>query len=147
MISDSAPHYSNGRVLVVDDEPQILAVTRAILTANGLEVVVTDSGQSALEMISASLDAGPWERFSVVLLDLIMPGGMPGFEVHEKMQALDPELCVIACSGFFEEDARSLCRSIGFMDVLQKPYALDQLVGVVRRGMVWKGAAHNLIAG
>jgi CheY-like chemotaxis protein len=53
----------------------------------------------------------------------------------ESIQQADPAITVIACSGYFQEDARDLCQAIGFADVLQKPYTLDHLVNTVRRCM------------
>ena len=135
------PH---GRILVVDDEPQMLAVAKAILNANGLEAEVCDSGEKALQVFGESLQTG--HRFSCVVLDLTMPGGLSGFEVMEQLQKLDPDLSVIACSGYFQEDARDLCQAIGFSDVLQKPYTLEHLVATVRRGLARDRATHELSA-
>ncbi len=131
--SPAPSHRAHGRILVVDDEPQMLAVAKAILNAHGMEVAVTECGNQALEMFSESLDRP--DRFSVVILDLTMPGGLSGFEVMEALHKLDSDICVIACSGYFQEDARDLCQAIGFTDVLQKPYTLEHLVATVRRGL------------
>lgn len=137
------PHRAHGRILVVDDEPQMLAVAKAILNAHGMEVVVTESGGHALQLFDDSLQGN--DRFSVVILDLTMPGGLSGFEVMEALLKLDPGICVIACSGYFQEDARDLCEAIGFTDVLKKPYTLEHLVATVRRGMARDRAAHDPI--
>lgn len=137
-------HRPHGRILVVDDEPQMLAVAKAILNAHGMEVEVTDSGETALQMVGSHLHTD--QRFSVVILDLTMPGGMSGFEVMEALQKIDPDISVIACSGYFQEDARDLCQAIGFTDVLQKPYTLENLVATVRRGLVRDRATHETTA-
>ncbi len=123
-----------GRVLVVDDEPHVLAVAKAILEAHGFDVTTTDSGEMALHMMK---DAQCHDRrFVVVILDLTMPGGMSGFEVMEAILEIDADAAVIACSGYFQEDARDLCQAIGFSDVLQKPYTLDHLCATVRRCLI-----------
>lgn len=142
--SSAHPHRVHGRILVVDDEHQMLAVTKAILNAHGMEVVVTDSGAEAIQLFNDFLSTP--DRFSVVVLDLTMPGGLSGFEVMEQLHKLDPDLCVIACSGFFQEDARDLCQAIGFTDVLQKPYTLEHLVATVRRGLARDRATHDVMA-
>ncbi|MEN3940854.1 response regulator [Prosthecobacter sp. SYSU 5D2] len=142
--SPAQTHRAHGRILVVDDEHQMLAVTKAILNAHGMEVVVTDSGAQALQLFADCLPSP--ERFSVVVLDLTMPGGLSGFEVMEQLHKLDPDICVIACSGFFQEDARDLCQAIGFTDVLQKPYTLEHLVATVRRGLARDRAMHDTLA-
>lgn len=142
--SHSHQHRPHGRILVVDDEPQMLAVAKAILNAHSMEVEVTDSGEIALQLVNASLHTQ--QRFSVVILDLTMPGGLSGFEVMESLQKLDPDISVIACSGYFQEDARDLCQAIGFTDVLQKPYTLEHLVATVRRGLARDRATHDTAA-
>jgi CheY-like chemotaxis protein len=130
--SNSQPtHQRTGRILVVDDEPHVLAVAKAILDAHGFEVTVTDSGSHALALLKQAADEG--RPFSLMVLDLTMPGGLSGFEVMEGVQATTPEVPVVACSGYFQEDARGLCQAIGFAEVLQKPYTLDHLVNTVRR--------------
>ncbi|MCB1212522.1 MAG: hypothetical protein KDK97_24570, partial [Verrucomicrobiales bacterium] len=43
---------------------------------------------------------------------------------------------VIACSGYFQEDARDLCRAIGFAEILSKPFSPDVLGSVMRRALV-----------
>ena len=64
----------------------------------------------------------------------------------ESLQKLDPDISVIACSGYFQEDARDLCQAIGFTDVLQKPYTLENLVATVRRGLARDRATHDMTA-
>ena len=137
-------HRTHGRILVVDDEPQMLAVAKAILNAHGMDVTVTDCGNQALQYVSQFLLTP--DRFSVVVLDLTMPGGLSGFEVMDELHKLDPDLSVIACSGYFQEDARDLCQAIGFTDVLQKPYTLEHLVATVRRGLARDRAIHDTSA-
>jgi CheY-like chemotaxis protein len=137
----SSPTPRSGRILVVDDEPQVLAVAKAILDSHGFDVTVTDSGDQALLMLRDAATQG--HRFAVLVLDLTMPGGISGFEVMEGIQQADPGISVIACSGYFQEDARDLCQAIGFVDVLQKPYTLDHLVNTVRRCMTRQAGAER----
>jgi len=134
--------FSNGmqnarafeRVLIVDDEPHVLAVARMMLESQGFVVVGSETGAGALQLLAESIEKQ--QRFGVVVLDLTMPGDLSGFEVLEQIQEIAPDLPVIACSGYFQEDARELCRGIGFVDVLQKPYALEHLCATVRRHLV-----------
>lgn len=121
----------SGRVLVVDDEPHVLAVALAMLDSQGIQAAGCASGEEALELLGQPTAAG--ERFQVLVLDITLPGGMSGFDVLEIVQVRDPDLRVVACSGFFQEDARELCQAIGFVDILQKPYPIENLCAVVRR--------------
>lgn len=121
------------RVLIVDDEPHVLAVGKAVLEAHGFDVTPSHSGELALELVRKAIDSDA--RFTVAILDLTMPGGASGFEVLEWLRACDPSLPVIACSGYFQEDVRELCQAIGFVDVLHKPFNLETLGVSVRRAM------------
>ncbi len=122
------------RVLIIDDEPHVLAVGKAVLEAHGFEAVTSRSGEDALEVVRVGMEAG--QRFTAAILDLTMPGGASGFEVLEWLRACDPRLPVIACSGFFQDDVKDLCQAIGFVDVLHKPFNLESLCLAVRRAMV-----------
>jgi CheY-like chemotaxis protein len=126
------PNYSTqqGRILIVDDEPQVLAVAKAILNAHGFDIETTHTGESALEMIRAA--SASQRPYTLCILDLTMPDGLSGFETMEQITQIVPSLPVIACSGYFQEDSRELCRALGFTDILQKPYALEHLVATVR---------------
>jgi CheY-like chemotaxis protein len=126
-------------VLLIDDEPHVLAVGKAVLEAHGFEAVATRSGEEALELLRAALEEG--QRFTAAILDLTMPGGASGFEVLEWLRACDPRMPVIACSGYFQEDVKDLCQAIGFVDVLHKPFNLESLCLAVRRAMVQEADA------
>ena len=130
------PHGTNsprfqGRVLVIDDEPHVLSLATMMLSSQGFDVIPSESGDQGVEMLLNSMHTE--HQINVVVLDLTMPGGLSGFDVLEQLLAISPYLPVIACSGYFQEDARELCQSIGFADVLQKPYTLEHLCDTVRR--------------
>lgn len=127
------PTFTSSVVLVIDDEPQVLAVGRAVLASQGFEVVCASSGDQAVELLLHAITNG--NRYTACVLDLTMPGGLSGFEVLDQLHQIDPDLPVIACSGYFQEDARELCQAIGFYDVLGKPYTPDTLCTAVRRAI------------
>jgi CheY-like chemotaxis protein len=127
------PTFSAHCVLVIDDEPGVLAVSRAVLVSQGFEVACASAGDQAVELLIQASQNG--HRYAACVLDLTMPGGLSGFDVLDQLHQVDPELPVVACSGYFQEDARELCRSIGFYDVLSKPYTPDLLCTTVRRAI------------
>lgn len=139
---DPAPVPSSTCVLLVDDDPHVLAVGKAVLLTQHIEVVCAPSGEVALDLMRHARDHG--SRYSVVVLDLTMPGGASGFDVLTMMQEIEPDVIVVACSGYFQEDARELCRSIGFYDVLAKPYNPDSLCTMVRRARARTPAAAGM---
>ncbi|MCX6839953.1 MAG: response regulator [Verrucomicrobia bacterium] len=121
------------RVLIVDDEPHVLTVGKAVLEAHCFETLAARTGEEALAIVRQGLQTG--ERVTVAILDLTMPGGASGFEVLEWLRACDPALPVIACSGYFQGDVRELCQAIGFVDVLHKPFNLETLGVSVRQAV------------
>ena len=135
--------YPVGTVLVVDDENAVRVVTEAILKTNGVDVHSAESGPDAVVVAEAFYESGG--RYSAVILDLTMPGGPSGFETLERLHQVDAHLPVIACSGYFQEDARDLCRAIGFADILAKPFTPDVLSSVIRR--VLASGSESAIAG
>jgi len=132
-IINMKPTFSSHCVLVIDDEPGVLSVSRAVLSSQGFEVACTSSGEQAVELLMYAIEQG--QRYAACILDLTMPGGLSGFDVLEQLHQIDPDLPVIACSGYFQEDARELCRGIGFFDVLSKPHTPDLLCTTVRRAI------------
>jgi CheY-like chemotaxis protein len=127
------PSFGSSVVLVIDDEPQVLAVGRAVLASQGFEVVCASSGDQAVELLLHAMTNG--HRYAACVLDLTMPGGLSGFDALDQLHQIAPEMPVIACSGYFQEDARELCQTIGFYDVLGKPYTPDTLCTAVRRAI------------
>jgi CheY-like chemotaxis protein len=120
-----------GTILVVDDEPSVLAIAAAILNTIGVTPRKARNGEEAVAAMQSEVAAG--RKVALVVQDLTMPGGMSGFETMEALRDIDPDIRVIACSGFFQDGALELCRSIGFTNILAKPYTPDSLLGIIRR--------------
>lgn len=120
-----------GTLLVVDDEPSVLAIAAAILNTIGVTPIKARTGEEAVAAVQSEVSQG--RKIALVVQDLTMPGGMSGFETMEALRDIDPDIRVIACSGFFQDGALELCRSIGFTNILAKPYTPDSLLGIIRR--------------
>ncbi len=73
------------RVLVVEDDRELRLVLCYSLMDIGADCVEATDGRKALEVLCQSL--GPQERFDLVLLDILMPGGVSGWDVLEAMRA------------------------------------------------------------
>lgn len=113
------------RVLVVDDEPGMLAMTRAILQTLGYEVVTSTSGEDAMQVFQSGHSES--NGFCAVILDLAMPGGLSGVEVLGYLREVDPEIKVIASSGYLEPNSRPAARETGFAGILPKPFTAERL--------------------
>jgi two-component system cell cycle sensor histidine kinase/response regulator CckA len=115
---------ARGKVLVVDDEPDILQVASTVLTSLGLDVILAASGPEALEK------AGPaTSEIDLLITDLIMPG-MTGRLLADRMTARIPDLDVIFMSGHI--DADRIPRDGETDHFIQKPFRVDDLRTMVR---------------
>ena len=111
------------RVLIVDDEPDILELLELALTRMGLEVECANGVQQALQRLDAA-------RFDLCLTDMRMADG-EGLEVvrHINENGLDLPVAVITAHGNLENAVAAL--KAGAFDYLSKPVALDQLRSLV----------------
>ncbi|MEL7466449.1 MAG: PAS domain-containing protein [Pseudomonadota bacterium] len=89
-----APQGDRERVLVAEDDALLQTVIKDIIESFGYEVMVVGSGRAAL----ARIEAG--EEFDVLLTDIVMPGGLGGFELAKKARDAVPDLPIIYMSGY-----------------------------------------------
>jgi DNA-binding response OmpR family regulator len=116
-----------GRILVVDDEPDVTDILVAYFTDLGYAVATAQHGGDAVMLAVV-------ERPDVILLDILMPG-VDGVEVLRRVRALDPTLPVIMVTGNADERTARDTLTIGAFDYVPKPFALHQLRGVVEAAL------------
>lgn len=108
-----------GRVLVVDDEPEVRSVLRDILDDAGYAVKTAASGVQALTTI-------PSFEPDVMLLDLQMPG-ITGVEVLAHVRARYPELRVVVVTASSDVDLARQLLAHGAFDYIAKPFVLEHV--------------------
>lgn len=119
-------------ILVVEDEPQLVRLIRAILESTGYQVHVVPDGERALESIA--LDPP-----DLVLLDLVLPGEMDGFEICRRVRGFSmvPVIMLTARAG---EDDKLRGFDAGADDYIVKPFSARELLArvkaVLRRSVV-----------
>jgi len=111
-------------ILVVDDDPAILATVSEALALEGLPVVTATNGAEALAVIDSA------RRPSLVLLDMRMPV-LDGWGFIGAGRERGLSLSVVVMTG--AADARRWGREIGAHGVLAKPFELDDLLAAVRQ--------------
>jgi two-component system KDP operon response regulator KdpE len=120
---------SAGRILVVDDEPQIRRVMRTTLVANGYEMAEARSGDAALEMIRN-------ERYDLILLDMNMPG-RSGIEtcraIRELRRGVDLAIIVLTIRNAEKDKVEAL--DAGADDYITKPYSTPELLARIRAAL------------
>ena len=108
----------HGRLLVVEDDRQVLAVTTEMLSGLGYEVTTACDAASALEVLKTG------EPVDLLFSDVIMPGGRNGLELAEIARELRPDLKVLLSSGYVGQGV-SLTESA--FEVIDKPYERSAL--------------------
>jgi CheY-like chemotaxis protein len=108
-------------VLVVDDDEMVRRTTSATLAALGYNVVEAPGGATAVEIVRARP-----ERFSVVLLDLVMPG-MTGSETFRALTAIRPDLPVVVCTGYAADAHIDTDVKRRIAGLVQKPFTGERL--------------------
>lgn len=134
------------RVLVVDDEPEIVALVAYHLGKAGYRLATASTGQDALE-------AARRERYSLIVLDLMLPG-MSGFDVLEALRSDEQtrNVAVLMLTARREEQDRIRGLSLGADDYLTKPFSPAELVlrvgAILRRsGNIPAASADSVIIG
>jgi two-component system, OmpR family, KDP operon response regulator KdpE len=120
---------SAGRILVVDDEPQIRRVMRAALTTNGYEVSDARSGEEAVEKLGD-------EKFDLILLDVNLPG-MSGLEACRAMrhETLGIEVPIIMLTVRNAEKDIVEALDAGADDYVVKPFGTPELLARIRAAL------------
>ncbi len=109
-------------VLVVDDEPMALVLSKHVLTQAGFAVDTAQSGFEALDIFGKNPG-----RFSAVLLDLTMPL-MDGEETFNRLRARDPKVTVLLNTGFIEKHQLDRMMAAGLAGFLRRPYRPNEVI-------------------
>ncbi|GHO82844.1 response regulator [Dictyobacter formicarum] len=114
---------SGARILIVDDEIEILRALQRSLTAHGYEVFTAESGEGALEEVGQ-------HRPDLMLLDLGLPG-VSGLEVCRRVRE-QSNLPIIVLSVKDTERDKVLALDLGADDYVSKPFGIDEVLARVR---------------
>ena len=117
------------KVLVVDDEVELLEIALAYLRDLGYDGVTASDAVSALAIVSRERD------ISVVVTDITMPGGMNGVQLAKEIGLISPDIKVIFCSGFPVDTLSD--RNGPWVDglLLHKPYQRSEFAAMIRRAI------------
>jgi CheY-like chemotaxis protein len=119
---------SSGCVLVIDDEEAIAEYFRIILTAERYDVHVVCSAHQAIERFSEDP-----QRYDAVLLDMMLRDGS-GIELYRSFRALRPDLRVVVCTGFSDNESLAPIRADGH-DILYKPCPRSEVLKAIARAV------------
>ena len=124
------PRGNGELVLVVEDDDEVREVTLKRIELLGYAVAEARTGPEALQRLQSK------GSIHLVLSDIVMPGGMSGYDVARWLASNNPVTKVILCSGYNEGDRLSHTRgSIRDITVLGKPYTREQLAAALKNAL------------
>jgi DNA-binding response OmpR family regulator len=112
------------RVLIVDDEEELVSALVERLALRGVQAVGVMTGDAALERLAG-------EPYDVVLLDVKMPG-LGGLELLQRIKSERPTLQVVLLTGHSSEQDAERGTELGAFDYLMKPVKIDDLMRVLQ---------------
>lgn len=116
------------RVLLVDDEVELVSALGERLVIRGIEAEWVGTGEEALQRVAR-------EAFDLAVLDMKMPG-IAGLALKERLQAQDPHLKFIFLTGYGSEEVfEDIRRDYAGNVFLIKPVDIDELMGAMRAVM------------
>jgi DNA-binding NtrC family response regulator len=128
---------SKAKVLVIDDEQIVLKSCTRILSAEGYDVQIVQTGDEGLRKLVE-------EKFDVVLTDLKMPD-MSGMEVLEKVLDSYPDMIVIMITGYSTVQTAVDAMKMGAYDYVPKPFTPEELVEAVGKALDKKKQAEESV--
>ena len=108
-------------VLVVEDNDDVRELAETVLAMHGYAVLAAASGEEALRLLEGGAHA------DLLFTDVVMPGGMTGLELVEKVGATHPQLPVLVTTGYMDD----LPGSGKGLEILGKPYRHEDLLARV----------------
>ena len=117
-----------GRILVVEDDPEVLDVTVETLRRMGYEVLTAGDGPAALAILRREAD------IDILFSDIVMPRGINGVELARTARGLRPQLRVLLASGYPTRtmSGAPLFDADGEFPFLSKPYRTSELAEALR---------------
>lgn len=122
------------RILIVDDDEDILANLSDILDDLGYETDTANCGEDAMGIVRQICPDEESCQFDLCLLDFKMPG-IDGVELYQKITALNPKLRAIMITAYAGDDGVQRAIEAGTWKVLRKPVDIEQLLRTIREAV------------
>lgn len=127
---DTSPNCNQHRLLIVDDEKDLLFVYKKALKLTGMEISTFDNPERAFKEFKESP-----EKYILLLTDLRMPN-MNGYELINRVKAIKPEIRTILISAYDitqDEIMRNLNPNLKIDELICKPIALERLREIIKK--------------
>jgi len=121
---EAAPAPGSGHILVVEDDPAVRKVTLEILHKQGFEATEAVNGEEALALLKGK------KKFDLLFTDVILPGGMNGFEIAQEAILIQPNLKILYTTGYADNAIPDSGQSD--LSIIQKPFTRNDLLAQIR---------------
>ncbi|MEW5961451.1 MAG: response regulator, partial [Chloroflexota bacterium] len=115
------------KIIVVDDESDVLDLCSRILLADGYQVKIAYNGYEAIEIASQ-------EHFDLLLTDVKMPG-LTGLEIAQTLKKVEPHIICITMTGYSTIDMVIEALKLGIDEFITKPFTTQELSMVVAKAL------------
>ena len=126
-LEDRRPHIE--RVLIVEDEPDLMDVAASLFTSMGYDVVTASSGREAIDLMEQ-------RDVDILFTDVVMPNGMDGIELASYTRAHYPDTKIMLASGYpLPALKQRHGKDLSEFAFVNKPYRLSDLARTLRSAM------------
>jgi PAS domain S-box-containing protein len=123
-LAQAEPEASSGRVLLVEDNPDVAEASSVLLEQLGYEVRLASSGTAALTTLKD-------HPFDLVISDIVMPGPVDGLALARTIRQQQPQLPILLVTGY----SQAIANAEGVFPVLRKPYQIEELSRITTKLM------------
>lgn len=124
------------RILVIDDEENMLYMLNSLLTAEGYDVVTTEGGEEAQNLIRT-------EDFDLMVCDIRMHP-VNGMEFLAQAHRERPDMAVVMLTAYGDMETAIKSKNLGAFDYVSKPFKAEELLMTIRRAIEYKTVIKNL---
>ena len=117
------------KILIMDDEPNLLEIMQEMLSRNGYEVVITMEWQEAVEAYQKAHRSN--SPIDLVILDLQERNDQAGILALQQMRNVHPKVKAILCSGWMFHPVMDQYEHYGFQAALTKPFGMQELLKIL----------------
>ena len=110
------------RILLMDDEQLVLDIAAKMISKLGYDACCTINGEDAFEIYKKCYNTK--DAFSLVIIDLTVPGGMNGVELMKLLINYDKNIKAIVSSGYTADPVIEEFKTYGFIDFIIKPFSM-----------------------
>ena len=127
-VANEAPLGDGELILLVEDNNKVREATANRLESLGYAMLESKSGPEAITLLESG------EPIALVFSDIVMPGGMTGYDVAEWVQSMNPEVKVLMTTGYSDMPLAAIAATRK-IKVLGKPYTREQLACALRAAL------------